>query len=222
MKLKDIAPENRPLERLTQKGPGSLSNSELLALILKTGTKNHNILEISNQILSKYSFSDLENTSITELSSIKGIGIVKASQIKAIIELYKRISIKNIKEDLKVYSPKTAYDILKHDIENQDREILIALYLKGNQVVSKKIITIGTNNQTLISEKEIIRQAIKENAQGIIISHNHPSGEAYPSKEDKIATEKLKDICKKLDFTFIDHLIITKEKYFSFKENNLI
>lgn len=220
MRLKDILPENRPLERLKALGTNSLSNTELLAIILKTGTRNTNILEVSNQVLSRYSFKDLENTSITELTKIKGIGEVKASQIKAIIELYKRISIKSIKENQKVYSPKTAYEILRHDIENLEKEVLIALFLKGNEIVSKKIITIGTDNQTLISEKEIIRQAIKENAQGIIIAHNHPSGECYPSREDKIATTRLKEACKNLDFTLLDHLIITSKEYYSFKENN--
>lgn len=222
MKLKDISPENRPLERLLKYGVNTLSNTELLALILKTGTKDNNILDISNKILSRYSFKDLENTTITELKEIKGIGKVKASQIKSIIELYKRISEDKNKDFPKIYSPKTAYEILRYDIENQEKEILIALYLKGNQLISKKIITIGTDNQTLISEKEIIRQAIKENSQGIIIAHNHPSGECHPSREDRLATNKLKEVCKNLDFTFIDHLIITKTEYFSFKENNML
>ncbi len=219
MRLKDISPENRPLERLKEYGSKSLSNTELLAIILKTGTKDINILDLSNQVLSRYPFETLENTSIQELLTIKGIGPVKACQIKAIIELYKRISLKNIKENIKVYSPKTAYEILRLDIENKENEFLVALFLKGNQIISKKIITIGTDNQTLISEKEIIRQAIKENAQGIIIAHNHPSGECYPSREDRIATNRLKDVCKNIDINLLDHLIITKEKYFSFKEN---
>ncbi|MDD4050020.1 MAG: DNA repair protein RadC [Candidatus ainarchaeum sp.] len=222
MRLKDIAPENRPLERLSRDGEKSLSNSELLAIILKTGTKEYNVLDISNQILSKYTFQDLENISINQLLKIKGIGIVKASQIKAIIELYKRISIKNIKTSEKIYSPKTAYEILRHDIENKEQEHLITLFLKGNEVISKKIITIGTDNQTLVSEKEILKEALKENAQAIIIAHNHPSGECYPSREDKIATTKIKEACKLLEITFLDHLIITNQKYFSFKENNLI
>lgn len=222
MRLKDIAPENRPLERLSREGERSLSNAELLALILKTGTKENNILDISNHILSKYTFQELENVTIKELLRIKGIGIVKASQIKAIIELYKRISIKNINLSEKIYSPKTAYEILRHDIENKEKEHLIALFLKGNQVISKKIITIGTDNQTLISEKEIIREALRENAQGIIIAHNHPSGECYPSREDRLATNRLKEISKSLDINFLDHLIITSEKYYSFKENNLL
>jgi DNA repair protein RadC len=222
MRLKDISPENRPLERLSKEGENSLSNTELLAIILKTGIREHNILEISNQILSKYSFSDLENISITELQEIKGIGIVKACQIKAIVELYKRIAIKKTNHNLKIYSPKTAYDILRYDIENKETEILIALYLKGNILVSKKILTIGTDNQTLVSEKEIIKQALRENAQGIILAHNHPSGECRPSREDRLATEKIKDICKKLDINLLDHLIITSEKYFSFKENGYL
>ncbi len=222
MRLKDIAPENRPLERLSMEGEKSLSNAELLALILKTGTKENNILDISNHILSKYTFQELENVTIKELLKIKGIGVVKASQIKAIIELYKRISIKNINLNEKIYSPKTAYEILRHDIENKEKEHLIALFLKGNQVISKKIITIGTDNQTLISEKEIIREALRENAQGIIIAHNHPSGECYPSREDRLATNRLKEISKSLEINFLDHLIITSEKYYSFKENNLL
>lgn len=222
MKLKDITPENRPVERLVEHGENVLSNSELLAIILKNGIKGKNVLEISNRILAKYSFKQLESVSLKELTKIKGIGTMKAAQIKAVIELYKRISLKNITVIEKVYTPKTAYELLRYDIENKEKEHLIALFLVGNQVVSKKIITIGTMDQTLISEKEILKEALRENAQGIIIAHNHPSGECKPSSQDKIATEKLKNACKVIDVVFVDHLIITSETYFSFKENNLL
>jgi len=222
MKIKDIPLENRPLERLLEKGPEILSIAELLAIILKNGTKGNNIIDLSNNILSKYPLPKLKNCSITELNSIKGIGKVKACQIKAIFEINKRINLKETNNDLKIYSPKQVYDIIRYDLEDKSQEHLIALYLKGNKIISKKIINIGTDNQTLISTKEIIRHSIKEDAQAIIIAHNHPSEINQPSYQDKITTKELGKSLKLLDIQLLDHLIITKDKYFSFKENNLI
>ncbi|MCK9293117.1 MAG: DNA repair protein RadC [archaeon] len=222
MRIKDIPLENRPLERLLEKGPETLSTAELLAIILKNGTKGNNIIDLSNLILSKYPINKLKNCSITELDSIKGIGKVKACQIKAIFEINKRINLKETNNDLKIYSPKQVYDIIKYDLEEKTQEHLIAVYLKGNKIVSKKLINIGTDDQTLISAKEIVKTGIQENAQAIIIAHNHPSDINQPSHQDKVTTRELEKSLKLLDIKLLDHLIITKDKYFSFKENNLL
>jgi len=224
MKIKDYTPENRPVERMIEKGSDTLSDAELLAIILKTGTKNKNVLELANQVLSKFPINSIDNLEISELTEINGIGKVKASQIKAIYELHKRLSgRKNIlKEDIKVYAPSQIYEYLKEDIGNKLQENLVAIFLKGNNIISKKIITIGTDSQTLISHKNIISLALRERAQALIIAHNHPSGEAYPSREDISETQKLSRISKELDICFLDHLIVTKEGYFSFKEKGMM
>jgi len=224
MKIKDYTPENRPVERMIEKGSDTLSDAELLAIILKTGTKNKNVLELANQVLSKFPINSIDNLEISELTEINGIGKVKASQIKAIYELHKRLSgRKNIlKEDIKVYAPSQIYEYLKEDIGNKLQENLVAIFLKGNNIISKKIITIGTDSQTLISHKNIISLALRERAQALIIAHNHPSGEAYPSREDISETQKLSRISKELDICFLDNLIVTKEGYFSFKEKGMM
>jgi len=222
MKIKDFTPENRPMERMIEKGADNLSDAELLAIVLKTGTKERNVLELSNFVLSKFPLKSIDNLEISELTEINGIGKVKAAQIKAIYELHKRFTKNILKEDLKVYNPAQIYSILREEIGNKTQENLMAILFRGNNIISKKVITIGTDNQTLISHKNIISYAIRENAQGLIIAHNHPSGEAYPSREDISETQKLAKIAKELDICFLDHLIVTSEGYFSFKEKEMM
>ena len=221
MKLKDISPENRPLERLLNKGPESLSKAELLAIILKTGTREKNVIDLSNYILSNFSYSSLQKSSVNELKLIKGIGNSKAAQIKAIFELNKRFQSHKINYK-EIYNPKQIYEYIKYDLKYKTQEHLLAIYLRKNKIISKKLINIGTSDQTLISHKEIISGAIRENAQGIIIAHNHPSGDPNPSREDILATKKLQKIARDLEMSLLDHIIISKNNYFSFKEKGII
>ena len=221
MKIKDFTPENRPLERLLESGEKSLSNAELFSIILKSGTRKKNVLEISNYLLSNYDIDSLKQISIPKLKEITGIGNVKASQIKAIFEISKRIN--NYKKDSKkLCSIKQAYQICKSIISEKKQENLLVICLISNKVVSKKILNIGTDNQTLFSVKDILRYAIENNSQGIILSHNHPSGENFPSREDRQATLKIKKALKEIEIQLLDHLIITKERYYSFRENRLL
>ncbi len=221
MRLKDISPDNRPLERLESLGTESLSNAELLAIILKTGTKGNNIIDISNQILSKHSIEKLPHCSITELCLIKGIGRVKASQIKAVFELHKRIlNFKN--NSKKIISLSQIYKLLKPDLENKSQEHLITIFLNNNELISKKLITIGTSSNTLISQKDILSQALKENANALVIAHNHPSGDCRPSKEDLLATSRLKKSARALDIHLLDHMIFSKDNVYSFRQNNIL
>jgi len=221
MKLKDISPNNRPIERLVLYGERNLSTAELFAIILKTGTRNKNIVDLSNELLSEFTINNLANSTISELKSLKGIGVVKAAQIKAIFEIHKRINDFKI-EKKKLFKVDQVYDLVKEDLQNKEQENLLTVFLKNNNFISKKIITIGTSNETLISQKDIIRYAIKENANAIIIAHNHPSGNRLPSQQDKLETNKLIKIANQLNISVLDHLIITKDGFFSFKQNNLI
>ena len=221
MKLKDISPNNRPIERLVLYGENNLSTAELFAIILKTGTRNKNIIDLSNELLSEFTMSNLANSTITELRSLKGIGVVKAAQIKAIFEIHKRINNFKIEKN-KIFKVEQVYNLIKEDLENKEQENLLTVFLKNNNFISKKIITIGTSDETLISQKDILRYAIKENANAIIIAHNHPSGNKSPSQQDKQETNKLIKIANQLSISVLDHLIITKDGFFSFKQNNLI
>lgn len=205
-----------------KEGIEHLSNAELLALILKTGTKKANAIDLANIILSRFPVETIENIDVNELLEIDGIGKMKAAQIKAIYELHKRFSRKTLDSPIKVYSPKDIYENIKCDIEGKEQEHLLVLYLKGNKVISKKVIAIGTDSCTLISQKNILAPAVKENAQAIIVAHNHPSGENFPSKEDIAQTQKLNRLARELDIQLLDHLIITKDKYYSFRINQLI
>ncbi len=223
MKLKDISPENRPLERLLCSGAQGLSNAELLALIIKTGTKNNNVLNLSQKILTTFSIKSLSKTTITELTKIEGIGKTKAAQILSIAELSKRINYITNTSNYKIYQPKDVYDYLIYDFDGLSQEKLIALYMnQKNEIISKKIVSVGTDDQTLIPIKEISTFAIKEDAKGVIVAHNHPSGDSQPSSEDRYATKNLKASLKILDLQLVDHIIIGKNNFFSFKEKKLI
>jgi DNA repair protein RadC len=170
-------------------------------------------------ILGKFNINELNNISISELLEIKGIGKIKAAQIKAVFEISKRINFYKNENLHKITKAKDAYDYLKRDFLNKDQEHLIAIYLDSNtKIISKRIITIGTNNQTLISNRDISYHAIKEKARAIIIAHNHPSNDCYPSFEDKQATRDLKKALSLLEIELLDHLVITDNNYYSFKE----
>jgi len=223
MKLKDISPENRPLERLLTIGANSLSNAELLALIIKTGTKRNNVLNISHKILTNISIKKLSTTTITELTKIEGIGKTKAAQILSIAELSKRINYITNVNNYKIFQPKDVFDYLRYDFDCLSQEKLIVLYINPrNEVISKKIIAIGSDEQTIIPIKEIINYALKENAKGVVVTHNHPSGDPQPSTEDRYATKNLKQSLKLLDLDFVDHVIFGKNSFFSFKEKQLL
>lgn len=229
MKIKEMSQDCRPLERLLSCGPESLSQAELLALIIKTGTKDNNVLDICQEIFSKYPLKEIGNISITELRKIKGIGKVKASQIKAVFEISKRILssekkiLKSPTEKTKIVCPTDVYNLLFNVFFGQTQEKLIAIFLSHrNDVIDYKTITTGTSNQTLISSKDIVLEAMRHGADGIIIAHNHPSGICEPSIDDKQATEMLKKAAKLMDIQLIDHVIISENETFSFREKGLI
>lgn len=221
--------ENRPLERLLSFGPESLSQAELLALVIKTGTKENNVLNICQEIFSRFQLKDIGNVTITELEKIKGIGKVKACQIKAVFEISKRIlssekrTLKSPEERTKITCPTDVYNLLFSIFFGITQEKLIAIFLTHrNDVIDYKTITTGTSNQTLISSKDIVLDAMRHGADGIIIAHNHPSGICEPSLDDKQATDILKKAAKLMDIQLLDHVIISEKEIFSFREKGLI
>jgi DNA repair protein RadC len=212
--LRDVPYFERPREKALKYGVKSLSNQELLAIILRTGTKSESVLTLANKILYKLeSISDLNDLTLNELMSIKGIGIAKALEIKAAIEFGIRI-IRDEQDHEQVLSPSAVYELLKDEMRLLKQEHLYALYLniKG-KLISKKVITKGTTNMTFIDDKEIIKWACKHSASAIIISHNHPSGDPTPSMEDLRATEKLIKSTRLVDIPLLDHIIIGKSYY---------
>jgi len=220
--LKELPENERPRERLEKYGPSSLSDSELIAIILRTGTKNLSVLSLASNILCEYeTINDLSEVTIEELCKIKGIHKAKAITLLASIELGKRIVLNNRTENKVINSPKDAYDYLRTSMENLDHEELVCLFLNiRSEVIRQKRITVGTNNSTLLDPKTILKWALKYSSEYIIVAHNHPSGNPTPSENDRIVTMNLQKAAKEVDIKLVDHIIIGKNKYYSFLENN--
>lgn len=217
MRIKDISPQNQPRQRLEQNGPGALSDAELLAVILQKGTYHENAIDMSNRLISKFGLHKLSSCSLKELQKINGIGKAKACQIIALFELNKRHSIsKHIDKPIK--SAKDVFNYLSPSLSVLKQEIFVVLLLDSkNKIIKNDTISKGTLNASLIHPREIFRSAIKESANSIILVHNHPSGDPAPSKEDEEITKRLFKAGELLDINVLDHIIIGKDSYYSFK-----
>lgn len=224
MKLKELPVNELPRERLVNNGVENLTNEELLSVILRTGTKNMNVKEVSNNILSNISnINELNNFDLYELSKIKGVGMVKAVTLKASIELGKRVSNIEISNLMKLNNADVIHDTFKSLFIGLKQEKLLAIYLDNKKrLINYKIITIGTKDQTMFHPRDIIYNAIKCNASGIIIMHNHPSLDITPSNADIEMTNILINSCNIVGIPLLDHLITNTKNYYSFfKENSL-
>jgi DNA repair protein RadC len=218
MKIKDISVENRPLERLEKEGVKVLSDAELLALILKTGNREENVIDMSNRLISKYDITKLSKCSLKELQEVKGIGRVKASQILALFEFNKRHNLSK-QNGKPIKSAKDVYDYCSPKLRGADQEHFMVLHLDSrNRIIKDEIISIGTLNSSIVHPREVFKSAIRESANSIILVHNHPSGGINPSEGDKEITEKLFDAGELLSIKILDHVIIGKDLYYSFKE----
>lgn len=217
--LKEIPKELRPREKLKKLGPQYLSDEELLAVILGSGTKGQDVLKIAKELINM-GWDNLEKLSVEELLKIKGLGLVKALQIKALIEISKRIS--KGKRGVFIRNPKEALEFLR-DKFNERKESLIALYLDlSNRLVDYEVVAIGNANTVISEPKDILFKAVKFSANGIIIAHNHTRGQPYPSNDDVNFTERLKKACELLGFDLLDHIIVSEEGYYSFREEGLL
>lgn len=223
MTIQDMALEERPREKMILNGPDSLSDAELLAILIRTGTKQLNAIQLAKAIIKKAdNIRYLQDLTIEELESINGIGQTKAVQIKAALELSKRIA--SFKPEK--YKIKNPWDIYKYYMESlryQYKEIFkVVLLNTKNEIIKDMDISIGTLNSSLVHPREVFREAIRRSSNKIILVHNHPSGNAEPSKEDKNITIRLKECGELIGIEVIDHIIIGDGVYFSFKENMLI
>lgn len=224
-KFKDIPIEDRPRERFKKIGCENLSNEELLAIILKVGTKEVSVLDLARNILIKYAGIDNFNKiTLNSLKNIKGVGEVKAISILASIELGRRIYQNNNK--IKKFNINNPEDIIKYYKEifkdkKQEEFHVIYLDIKHNIIASKRLF-IGTLNRSLVHPREIFKEAYLNSAAGIVCIHNHPSLDVTPSKEDIYITKNINEIGTIHDIKLVDHLIIGDNTYFSFYENNYI
>lgn len=215
--VKELNDELKPRERLKKYGVSYLSDAELLAIILRCGTKDMNVINLAMSLLNEVNgLNNLSNVSITSLSKIKGIGEVKAITILAALELGKR-SLKVNKKKIKVVNGYIIYDLLKYDFINVYQEKFIALYLDTKKnLITQELLFMGTISESTIHPREIFKNAIKNSAAFIIVVHNHPTGDSMPSHADIEITNKLFEIGKLVGIPVIDHIIIGYNNFYSF------
>lgn len=214
LKMKDLPEAQRPYEKLKMYGANKLSNAELLAIIIKSGTRNETSVDIANRILSLVdNLQELKDLSISDLTNIKGIGEVKAIQIKAFCELSNRINQRN-NLSFQIKSTKDVYDLVSPDMSFEKQEILKIIVLNNKNFVMKvKEIVKGETNFANVSIRQILAENIKSQEPKLIIVHNHPSGDPTPSLADIEITRETVSACELMGLTLLDHVVIGKNKY---------
>lgn len=223
MKIKSLPLEERPREKLIKHGSKSLTNSELLAIILRTGNKKENVISLSNELFSKYTIKSLSRINTSKLMKELGIGIAKACQIVSCFELGRRLSSFREEKNSSIKNAKDIVKIFLHEMKDLKQEHFKTVYLDSrNKLIKEKTIFIGSLEESIVHSREIFKQALEENSSSIILVHNHPSGDPNPSMADIEATQEIIKAGDLLGIKILDHIIIGEKKYFSFKEKNLI
>ena len=225
--IKELPEDERPQEKMIKHGAGSLSNAELLAIIIRTGTRDATSVEVGRKII-EYLDNDLSyfhQVDVLELKrnpNLSGVGIVKACQIKAAIELGCRIKQKDLPER-KITSPHDVVGLLMDEMQYLKLECFKIIMLDTkNKVIKVEEITRGTLNSSLVHPREVFVKAIKQHAAAIILAHNHPSGDTEPSAEDKSITRRMVEAGELIGISVLDHIIIGRGTYMSFKQEKLL
>ncbi len=220
MKIKDLSKTDRPREKLLKYGPGRLSDAELLAIVLRTGGKGMNVVELARKILRKYPEGKLANAPAGELEAEHGLGAAKACEIAACFELGRRML--QDKPAVLVLSPREVWEQLK-DVRDNKKEHFVVFFLNTqNRQIHRETVSVGTLNASLAHPREIFEPAIRHAAAHVIVAHNHPSGSLEPSDEDLQVTRRLAEAGRLLGIELLDHVIVTDSGYHSFKEHNLL
>ena len=222
MKIKELELNDRPRERMINLGVEKISDEELLAIILKTGTKNKSVKELSKEVLEKIEkLNNLENLNYHYLGDIKGLGPVKKIEIMAAIELGRRIFLKKEEKGIKYNSANIIYENNKHLFYNKKQEFFYCLYLDNkNKLIERKLLFMGTLNRSIVHPREIFREAYLLSASSFVCMHNHPSGDVTPSMEDVELTKSLISIGKIQGINLVDHLIMGNDNYYSFYQED--
>ena len=221
--IRDLAAQDRPRERLMQVGAQAVSTAELLAIIMRVGVKGESVLHLSERLLARFQdLPGLARASIPELMEVKGIGEAKAVEIKAALEIGRRLMASAPQEKAKVTSPADAANLLMSEMMFLEQEHLRLILLDTrNQVLKTPTIYIGSLNTSVVRIGELFRAAIKENAAAFIVVHNHPSGDPSPSPEDINVTRQIVQAGELLDIDLLDHVIIGHQRFVSLKERGL-
>lgn len=225
--IQDIPPEDRPYEKCLALGAEALTDSELLAVIIRSGTRGQTSVELAREILkgtqNTQGLLGLHHLSMKELMEIRGIGQVKAVQLKCIGELSKRMAALSAKELLDFANPDTIADYYMEILRHEEQELMICMMLNTrNQLLGEEIISKGTVNSSIVSPRELLLAALRYHAVYLIMVHNHPSGDPTPSKEDVYLTRRVEEACKLVDIPLLDHIIIGDKRYLSFHKEGLL
>ena len=218
MKIKDMPDSSRPRERFLKVGPEGLSDAELFAILLRTGSKGENVVDMSNRLIREYGLDKLMECSLIELEKIKGIGKTKAMQILTIAELQKRINQSKTPVK-KISCAKDVFDLMHEELKDKKEEHFYVLLLNNqNNVIKKELISKGILDSAILHPREVFRPAIKNSAARIILVHNHPSGNPEPSQEDLDITQRLISAGDELGIRVLDHVIVGKEQWWGWME----
>ncbi|ERI90103.1 DNA repair protein RadC [Clostridiales bacterium oral taxon 876 str. F0540] len=224
LKIMDLPENERPREKLLKYGAETLSNGELIAVILRTGSLSEDILNLSNRVLKETGgLNGLLSSDAHEFLSLKGIGAAKAAQLMALAEISKRFRTFRSGEEYKITQPKDAAELLMEDMRYLKQEHLKVIMLNTkNIVITVKTVSVGSLNSSIVHPREVFCEAIKKSSASIIISHNHPSGDPSPSNEDISLTQRIKESGRLLGIELLDHIIIGNGNYISLKEKGIL
>jgi DNA repair protein RadC len=221
--IKDLPPEERPRERLAKHGPEALSTPELLAILLRTGTARESALDVAEGIVSAVGgLRGLADVTIEQLSQIRGVGVVKAIEIRAAVELGKRISAFTHSARPVIRCPADVCQLVMSELRHETREHFKVLLLDTrNQVTRVNTVSVGTLTESIVHPREVFREAIRHSAAALIAVHNHPSGDPTPSPEDIQVTKRLDEAGRLVGIDLLDHVIVGDGRYISLKEKGL-
>ncbi len=215
----------KPREKLIQCGAKNLKDEELLAILLRTGTKGTPVIEFSRQLLKEFNgFSGILDADLEKLLETKGLSISKATLLKAVLEVVQRYFKEKITiSDLKLQNPQTVYKFLMASIKWEDREKFTVIFINNaSEIIGYETMFMGNLNSIPLFISEILKKALRKGSKGIIVAHNHLTENVQPSKEDLNFTERLKQACEIVEIELIDHIIYNPQKYYSFKANGII
>lgn len=218
-----MSKDSKPRERLLKFGIGSLTDAELFAILLRTGTKGENVVDMSNRLINEYGLKNILDCSLNELQKIKGIGVSKAMQILVINEIVKRINLS--KSSIRfLSSAEKIFEFMHDKLKDEKQENFVAILLNNrNYLIKEELLTKGILDASVIDPREIFKSAIKNSASRIVLVHNHPSGNSEPSKDDLEITKRLIEVGNLMGIKILDHIIVGRDNYWSWKRsiNNL-
>lgn len=222
--IKELPLNERPRERLIHYGREALSVQELIAIILRTGSRDQSVIALAQNLFRQCeSIRALNQLTYKELTGIKGVGPAKAVQLMAALELGKRLIEEPYKDTIQLMRPEMVYDYMKVEVEMETQEKFYALYLDTKACLIKKhLLFVGSLSSSLVHPRELFKHAVRLSAASIIIVHNHPSGDPEPSRSDKSITKTMMESGKLMDIEVMDHIIIGKGRFYSFKAHKVM